>query len=91
MRVVALVFSVLAITSLGSCTGFTDTSIQGVAPQQAMDISAAIGTQKHAHHIYSCTRWPDGKIIVETDVGNYSAQRVANGWQFAERIITGGR
>ena len=83
------VLGLLAISTLGSCAGVTDTSIEGVSPQQAMDISAAIGAQEHARHVYSCHRWPDGGIVVETDVGDFEAQRVGKGWKFSRLIITG--
>jgi hypothetical protein len=90
MRTVYLAFSLIALSVLAGCAAYADPSIAGVSPQLAMDISAAVGAQKHAHHIYRCTRWPDGMIIIETDVGNYSAHRVGHGWQFVERIVTGG-
>jgi len=81
----------LVASGFAGCSGLTDVSIQGVPPQQAMEISAALGAQKHARHIYSCTRWPDGSIIVETDVGDYRAVHAGDTWQFGERVITGRR
>jgi hypothetical protein len=90
MRTPVLALWLLGISSLGGCAGFADSSVEGVAPQQAMDISAALGAQKNAHHIYSCDRWPNGMIIVRTDVGDFSARRVGNRWEFSERVITGG-
>jgi hypothetical protein len=90
MRVAVFALGLLGISFLGGCAGFADSSIEGVAPQQAMDISAALGAQKNAHHIYSCHRWPDGMIIVRTDVGDFGARYVGNRWEFSERVITGG-
>ena len=82
--------NLIAAAFLASCVSPDDPRVTGVSRELTADISRAVRAQKHANQIYRCTRWPDGMIIIETDVGNYSARRVGNKWEFVERILTGG-
>jgi hypothetical protein len=90
MRLAVLTMNLIGAAVLASCISPDDPRRTHVSPDQAADISRAVRAQKHAHQIYRCTRWPDGMIIVQTDVGDYSARRVGDKWEFTERIILSG-
>jgi hypothetical protein len=90
MRVRALPLNLLAATILASCVSPDDPRVTGVSREEAAEISRAIRAQKHAQQIYRCARWPDGTIIIETDVGDYSARRARARWEFAEQVILSG-
>jgi hypothetical protein len=90
MRLAFLTTNLIAAAVLAGCVSPDDARVTGVSREQAADISRAVRAEKHAHQIYRCTRWPDGVIIIQTDVGNYSVRRVGHKWEFAERVILGG-
>jgi hypothetical protein len=89
MRLAVLTLNLIAAAVLASCVSPDDPRRTGVSRDQAADISRAVRAQKHAHQIYRCTRWPDGMIIIQTDVGDYSARRVGDKWEFIEMVILG--
>ena len=92
MRFVMSTLSAIAAAVLSSCTTVAQgLSIEGVSREQAADIERAVLAEKHAQKVESIRRWPDGSIIVETDAGDFKAQRVGRLWRFDEVIITGKR
>jgi hypothetical protein len=90
MRLGSLAMNLIGAALLASCVSPDDPKRTGISRELTADISRAVRAQKHAHQIYRCTRWPDGMIIIQTDVGNYSARRVGDKWEFTERVILSG-
>jgi predicted NAD/FAD-binding protein len=91
MRVLVSLSAIVAAILMSCSTVEHGPSIEGASRDEAADIERAVRSTKHAQQVDSIHRLPSGAIIVETDAGDFEAQRVGRRWRFNEVIITGKR
>jgi hypothetical protein len=81
-----LLISVLAAVLVSACATLVP-SISGVSPQDVADLTRIMREQKHAGEIYQYHREEDGSILVQADVGVFTARRVRGKWVLTQNVI----
>ena len=90
MRPKAIVCIVVAAHLLGCGTVGQVPLIKGVSPHDVAELDQLVRTEKHAHKVYEYSYHQDGAwILVQTDVGAYSARRVRGKWVLTPVVIVG--
>jgi hypothetical protein len=90
MRAQPIICTVAAALLLGCGTVGQVPLIKGVSPQDVAALDQVVRTEKHAHKIYEYSYHQDGGwILVQTDVGAYSARRVRGKWVLTPIVIVG--
>jgi hypothetical protein len=90
MRAKPLTSIVVAALLLGCGTVGEVPLIKGVSPQDVAELDRVVRTEKHAHKVYEYSYHQDGGwILLQTDVGAYSARRVRGKWVLTPVVIVG--
>lgn len=81
-----LPISVVVAAVFAGCSTLVP-SISGVAPRDVKDLTRIMREQKHAQEIYQYHREEDGSILIQADVGVFTARHIRDKWVLTKNVI----
>jgi len=82
--------SIALAALLVGCSGLHDTPlVVGVSSRDVSELDRVVRKQKHAQKIYEYHYEDGGWILIQTDVGAFSARRVHGRWELTPIVVLG--